>query len=60
MGIGSGIKIAASLRVENMRIFNELYQFAVKLGKFSSANLLEGIETKIRRARILRRVSRIP
>ena len=45
---------------ENMRIFNELYQLAVKLGKFSASNPLEGIETKIRLARILRSVSRTP
>jgi hypothetical protein len=46
--------------VENMRIFNELYQLAIKLGKFSAADPLEGIETKIRLAKVLRSVSRTP
>jgi hypothetical protein len=46
--------------VENMRIFDELYQFAVKMGKFAGANPLEGIDTKIRLSSILRRVSRTP
>ena len=46
--------------VENMRIFEELYQFAIKMGKFSKTHPLEGIETKIRLAKILRSVSRTP
>jgi hypothetical protein len=46
--------------VENMRIFDELYQFAIKMGKFSQTDPLQGIETKIRLASILRRVPRTP
>ena len=46
--------------VENMRIFEELYQFAIKMGKFSKTHPLEGIETKIHLAKILRSVSRTP
>jgi hypothetical protein len=45
---------------ENMRVFKELHKFALSLGKFSSADPLEGIETKIRLAKILRSVSGTP
>ena len=45
---------------DNMRIFNELYQFAMTMGKFSASDPLEGIETKVRLAKILRSVSRTP
>ena len=45
---------------ENMRIFEELHRFALQLGKFSRANPLEGIETVIRLASILRSVKRTP
>jgi hypothetical protein len=46
--------------VENMRIFEELHRFALKMGKFSSPDPLEGIEIKIRLAKILRSVSGTP
>ncbi|MCC6124565.1 MAG: hypothetical protein IT426_06370 [Pirellulales bacterium] len=45
---------------ESMRIFEELHRFAFQLGKFSRANPLEGIETVIRLASILRSVKRAP
>jgi hypothetical protein len=41
--------------VENMRIFEDLYQFARQMGKFPGDNPLEGIESKIHLASLLRR-----
>jgi hypothetical protein len=46
--------------IENIRIVGELYQFAMKLGVFASTDPLEGIERKIRLAKILNSVSRTP
>jgi hypothetical protein len=43
--------------VENMRIFNELYQFAMKTGTFSRSDPLEGIETKIEGRKLFRRLA---
>jgi hypothetical protein len=38
---------------ENLRILDGMYEFARKLGQFSRANPLEGIEKNIRIARML-------
>jgi hypothetical protein len=46
--------------IENIRIVSELYKFAMKLGVFSSTDPLEGIERKIRLAKILNSVKRTP
>ena len=56
-------KLTASQKAdpaENMRIFAELHRFALEMGKFSRTDPLEGIETVIRVARILRSVQRTP
>jgi hypothetical protein len=41
---------------ENLRILDGMYELARKLGHFSGANPLEGIEKNIRIASILNRV----
>jgi len=40
----------------NLRMADEMYRWARKLGKFPGPDLLEGVEVNIRLARILRSV----
>ena len=44
---------------QNLRIFDGMYELARKLGKFTTANALDGIENDIQLAATLRRVANI-
>ncbi len=45
---------------QNIRLFEEMYKHAVSLGAFHRKNLLEGIENKIKIAKVINSVSKTP
>jgi len=44
----------------NLRMVDEMYRYARKLGKFPGPDLMEGVDLNIRLARVLRSVRRTP
>ena len=49
-----------SNHAENLRLADEMYQWARRLGHFTAADALDGLEKNIRLAAILHRVRRTP
>ena len=45
---------------ENLRLADEMYQWARRLGQFTAADALDGLEKNIRLAAVLHRVRRTP